>query len=42
MFITLIILYARSFWETAGRPNPGRNFDTWLLSMLMWSSFDFN
>ena len=23
MFITLIILYARSFWETPGRPNPG-------------------
>jgi hypothetical protein len=34
MFKTLIILYARSFWVTASRPNRGRSFAHWPASML--------
>jgi hypothetical protein len=34
MFKTLIILYARSFWVTASRPNPGRSFQHWPQSMI--------
>jgi hypothetical protein len=34
MFKTLIILYARSFFETESRPNPGRSFPHWLATMV--------
>ncbi len=33
MFKTLILLYARSFWETGSRPKPGRSFPHWLATM---------
>jgi hypothetical protein len=34
MLKTLIILYALSFWVTAGRPKRGRSFPHWLESMI--------
>jgi hypothetical protein len=30
----IVKLFARSFLETASRPNPGRKFPHWLLSMV--------
>jgi hypothetical protein len=35
MFKTLIILYALSFWVTAGRPKRGRSFPHWLAFMFL-------
>ncbi len=50
MFKTIIILYARSFWETESRPNPGRSFPHWLAPMVetmntmntQWTRMDYN
>ena len=35
MFITLIILYAWSFWGTASRTNPGSQSEYWPFTMLL-------
>ncbi len=40
MFISPIILYARSFWVTECTPNPSQSFQHWLAPMTQSTMAD--